>query len=226
MATAAALSGLPGLLTGPPQGLPGFPPAMLQAAATAALQGTQPSAYVSVTGMVNAATLTDDQEYADVSVSALLNFEFGIQFWLSDKLELSMHVECWRAECASGRLFWNIAVGGETRPTVNAHASLLPLLPLQVIDDLREECSKFGAVVEVRVPRPTDPSQAAALMGTGNFGKVGYFFLTVGYMAMVTREINGMAEYLDNMTTNAPFLEAVALLKVSHEALVGNDMFM
>jgi len=41
-----------------------------------------------------------------------------------------------------------------------------------VIEDLRDECTKFGAVVAVTVPRPPDADNAAAVFGTGNFGKV------------------------------------------------------
>lgn len=41
-----------------------------------------------------------------------------------------------------------------------------------MIEDLRDECTKFGAVVAVTVPRPPDAANAAAVFGTGNFGKV------------------------------------------------------
>ncbi len=43
----------------------------------------------------------------------------------------------------------------------------------QVIQDLGEECGKFGQVLSVVVPRPTDPSTYASLYGQYNFGKVG-----------------------------------------------------
>jgi len=42
----------------------------------------------------------------------------------------------------------------------------------QVIQDLHDECGKYGSVVAVAIPRPPDPATAAAAFGTGNFGKV------------------------------------------------------
>lgn len=41
-----------------------------------------------------------------------------------------------------------------------------------MFEDLREECSKYGQVVEVKVPRPANPALSAALFGTDNYGKV------------------------------------------------------
>ena len=43
---------------------------------------------------------------------------------------------------------------------------------LQVIEDLREECSKYGQVMKVVVPRPPIPQQAHALFNQQNYGKV------------------------------------------------------
>ena len=43
---------------------------------------------------------------------------------------------------------------------------------LQIIDDLKEECSKFGQLLHIVVPRPVDPSQSASLIGQGFYGKV------------------------------------------------------
>lgn len=40
-----------------------------------------------------------------------------------------------------------------------------------MIGDLRQECSKHGVVVDVKVPRPP-PGQTAQLMGTEQYGKV------------------------------------------------------
>ncbi len=42
----------------------------------------------------------------------------------------------------------------------------------QVIEDLREECSKYGQVMKVVVPRPPIPQQAHALFNQQNYGKV------------------------------------------------------
>ena len=43
---------------------------------------------------------------------------------------------------------------------------------LQVIEDLREECSKYGQVMKVVVPRPPIPQHAHALFNQQNYGKV------------------------------------------------------
>lgn len=45
-------------------------------------------------------------------------------------------------------------------------------LLLQVIEDLREECSKYGQVLKVVVPRPPVPQQAYTLFNQQNYGKV------------------------------------------------------
>jgi hypothetical protein len=37
--------------------------------------------------------------------------------------------------------------------------------------DLAQECSKYGMVLGLKVPRPP-PGTAASLIGTGNYGKV------------------------------------------------------
>lgn len=45
-------------------------------------------------------------------------------------------------------------------------------LLVQVIEDLREECSKYGQVLKVVVPRPPVPQQAYTLFNQQNYGKV------------------------------------------------------
>jgi hypothetical protein len=42
-----------------------------------------------------------------------------------------------------------------------------------VLLDLREECEKYGSVMDVVVPRPADPKRSKELWGTDNYGKVG-----------------------------------------------------
>ena len=42
----------------------------------------------------------------------------------------------------------------------------------QVIEDLKEECSKYGQVLKVVVPRPPVPQQAYNLFNQQNYGKV------------------------------------------------------
>ena len=40
------------------------------------------------------------------------------------------------------------------------------------MEDLREECSKYGQVLKVVVPRPPVPQQAFSLFNQQNYGKV------------------------------------------------------
>ena len=44
---------------------------------------------------------------------------------------------------------------------------------LQVIEDLQEECGKYGQILKIIVPRPADPQMSHQVFGTGNYGKVG-----------------------------------------------------
>ena len=43
---------------------------------------------------------------------------------------------------------------------------------MQVIQDLHEECGKYGQLVHVIVPRPPNPASAMELFGSNNYGKV------------------------------------------------------
>jgi hypothetical protein len=56
-----------------------------------------------------------------------------------------------------------------------SRASWLLLNVAQVMEDLREECGKYGQVLAVVVPRPTNPATAAASYGANNYGKVWSF---------------------------------------------------
>lgn len=66
-------------------------------------------------------------------------------------------------------------------PAGDAHLVMLTWLGScvtdQVIEDLKDECSKFGEVVAVSVPRPGDPSTSTAVFNTGNFGKVSHLLV-------------------------------------------------
>ena len=42
----------------------------------------------------------------------------------------------------------------------------------QVIEDLQEECGRYGQIIKVIVPRPPNPAASASIFGQGNFGKV------------------------------------------------------
>ena len=41
-----------------------------------------------------------------------------------------------------------------------------------MMEDLREECEKCGAIVDIRIPKPDAGVAAAAVAGTGCYGKV------------------------------------------------------
>ncbi|GAX80268.1 hypothetical protein CEUSTIGMA_g7706.t1 [Chlamydomonas eustigma] len=41
----------------------------------------------------------------------------------------------------------------------------------EIIEDLKEECGRHGAVVQVKVPRPSPPHLADSMFGTGDYGK-------------------------------------------------------
>jgi splicing factor U2AF subunit len=47
----------------------------------------------------------------------------------------------------------------------------------EVVADLKEEFERHGAVLRVAVPRPEDPATAAAVLGTGPYGKAYVQFL-------------------------------------------------
>ena len=48
------------------------------------------------------------------------------------------------------------------------------LQSVQVIQDLYEECGKYGQLLHVIVPRPPNPASAMELFGSNNYGKVCY----------------------------------------------------
>lgn len=50
------------------------------------------------------------------------------------------------------------------KPTVYL-ASLTPLISLEICEDVQEECSKFGQVIDLKVPRPTGGSRQSAGVG-------------------------------------------------------------
>lgn len=55
----------------------------------------------------------------------------------------------------------------------------------QVIEDLKDECSKHGEVYEVKVPRPKDPRSAHQTFGTANYGKVSVGLKHVDSLSLV-----------------------------------------
>ena len=61
-----------------------------------------------------------------------------------------------------------------------------------MIQDLQEECGKFGQVMRVTVPRPTIPAQAKDLLGTENYGKV----CTLGKIIWQPLSASGVVSYI------------------------------
>lgn len=62
----------------------------------------------------------------------------------------------------------------------------------EVIQDLHEECGKYGAITRVFVPRPPNPSfLAASVYGTGNYGKAFVAFSDAGGAAASKAAIHG-----------------------------------
>lgn len=57
----------------------------------------------------------------------------------------------------------------------------------QVIQDLYEECGKYGQLVSVIVPRPPNPAAAMELFGSNNYGKVGYLHISLLRMSYILR---------------------------------------
>lgn len=68
--------------------------------------------------------------------------------------------------------------------TADTRGALTSGLLLQVIEDLREECSKYGQVLKVVVPRPPVPQQAFSLFNQQNYGKVCLQFRAVATLML------------------------------------------
>lgn len=81
-----------------------------------------------------------------------------------------------------------------------------------MFEDLREECSKYGQVVEVKVPRPANPALSAALFGTDNYGKAFVRFADAAGAAAAQARIHGRM-FAGNMV-QAMFLTPAAYAAV------------
>lgn len=99
--------------------------------------------YLQIVGMLTAEVLADDEEYSEVCPCLCCLTVLPHQVFL----------QAWEG-CDRG---WR-------QGTQN--------LLLQVIEDIQEECGKYGKITAIVVPRPADPSTAAQVFGQGNFGKV------------------------------------------------------
>ena len=44
---------------------------------------------------------------------------------------------------------------------------------LQILEDIQEECGKYGKILSIVVPRPSNPATSAQVFGQGPYGKVG-----------------------------------------------------
>ena len=65
---------------------------------------------------------------------------------------------------------------------------------MQVIQDLHEECGKYGQLLHVIVPRPPNPASAMELFGSNNYGKVGFRYLSRQHCVQKHCLIDGTAE--------------------------------
>ncbi|KAK9808982.1 hypothetical protein WJX72_007369 [[Myrmecia] bisecta] len=61
----------------------------------------------------------------------------------------------------------------------------------EVIEDLKEECGKYGSVWRVVVPRPPDPSTARMVYGSNNYGKAFVQFADVQGASKAKDAIHG-----------------------------------
>ena len=43
---------------------------------------------------------------------------------------------------------------------------------MQITEDIQEECGKYGKILAIVVPRPSNPATSAQVFGQGSFGKV------------------------------------------------------
>jgi len=78
----------------------------------------------------------------------------------------------------------------------------------EVIEDLRDECGKYGQIVAVTVPRPANPAESASLFGTRNFGKGFVHFADVEGAEKARDAIHG--RLFAGITVQAVFIEAEA----------------
>ncbi|KAL4433887.1 hypothetical protein ABPG75_000328 [Micractinium tetrahymenae] len=75
----------------------------------------------------------------------------------------------------------------------------------EVLADIHDECSKYGTVLRVVVPRPPVPDQAAQLMGSGVYGKAFVQFLDVEGARKAREAVSG--RMFAGSTVEATFMQ-------------------
>ncbi len=166
----------------------------------ASVEPGAPTQYLQVTGMVTPDVLVDDEEYSEVHLCTtrqlmLLLFHLCPTLlrlgWDATRRLCSLH--CTTLQTANtemlllctGLIFELLhraqgAFQGKSRRSLycpgcaEVGADVCGGCVAQVIQDLQEECSKYGQVLRVLVPRPPNPAAANELFGSNNYGKVGH----------------------------------------------------
>lgn len=75
----------------------------------------------------------------------------------------------------------------------------------EVIDDIRQELEKHGDVLRVCIPRPSDPSKAGDLLGSGPYGKVFIQYLKVDGSKSAKEAMNG--RFFDQRPIEVSFMQ-------------------
>eukprot|EP00803_Ostreobium_quekettii_P000471 evm.model.scf_2176EXC.2 EVM.evm.TU.scf_2176EXC.2 scf_2176EXC:19396-21727(-) len=63
---------------------------------------------------------------------------------------------------------------------------------MKAIKNLKDECVKYGQVVQLKIPRPADAKMAHVLYGTGFYGKAFVQFADAGAAARAKEALTGM----------------------------------
>ena len=162
----------------------GLPPPSMPVAEVAPV-ATQ---FLQVSGMVTADVLADAEEYDEVPPSPPLLFCQTP----AELLMVSRHMghpafcpalcrdgveACWLG-CSHAAESSGCIICRQAR--LGRHAECPRV---QVLEDVREECGRCGVVVDVKIPKPSDPAQTQALMGKNDYGMVSPLLLRPHSMA-------------------------------------------
>ena len=82
---------------------------------------------------------------------------------------------------------------------------------MQIVKSLRNECIKYGPVIQLKIHRPADPGMAKVLFNTGFYGKAFVQFADAstamrakeGLMAMATGDKNVAINYVSQEVFSA-----------------------
>ena len=82
---------------------------------------------------------------------------------------------------------------------------------MQIVRNLRNECVKYGQMIQLKIPRPADPGMAKVLFNTGFYGKAFVQFADAsiamrakeGLMSMATGDKNLVINYVSQEVFSA-----------------------